>query len=387
MIVTDSIQTTLRDYQSALASDREIYPYLTSRNNARYKRDLKAPAIYKAAIQARLADPLQTEEIMRCANSLGTLAGVLVTQRRLDLLKYDFPEITSATTDFSAEAVQYNQEIVTRIAAPQAAQRYNVPSGANPPAFGYIDNSAADTDVPVAINQHGYVQFSFNANDMASTKRLLFGEQQDGMHFSMGLDLVTTLLNLITPDAFPGQAGGGAGTAALSVPGSTIATSDQMNRGIVIAMKAALNQRGAILGNRTLLLNEQYHALLENDTTIVGNLINQDSNHAIKTARLPIIAGFQPFESPYLPTTNSLVGFGFRQDALVLATRLPGDYSKVFEGVDGGGKTEIVTNPDTGISVMLVMFVDHHLGTASMRIAYMFGVAVGNPLSGQLLVS
>ena len=158
-----------------------------------------------------------------------------------------------------------------------------------------------------------------------------------------------------------------------------------MNRGIVVAMKAALNQRGAILGNRTLLLNEQYHALLENDTTIVGNLINQDSNHAIKTARLPIIAGFQPFESPYLPTTNSLVGFGFRQDALVLATRLPGDYSKVFEGVDGGGKTEIVTNPDTGISVMLVMFVDHHLGTASMRIAYMFGVAVGNPLSGQIL--
>ena len=384
----EDINRVCVQYIKAMEKDQDLYPYMTGKGAKKFEAKLEAPRIYKDAIQARLADPKSSDAVMRCANALGTLAGVLVVQRRLDLLKYEFPEINRCTTDFSAEPVDFNQQITTRTTTPQAASRYVAPTYVNnAPAGGYVDNSVADTDVIVTINQHGYVQFTFTANDLASTKRLLFPEQEEGMHFSMGYDLVNTLLALVTPAAFPGQPGGGAGTAAMAVPGSTVATPDQMNRQVVIAMKAALNQRGAILGKRTLLLNEQYHAALESDTTIVGNLINKDSGEAIATSRLPKIAQFDPYEAPYLPAANNLVGFGFRQDALVMACRLPNDYSKVFPGVTGGGVTQIVTNPDTGLSVVLTMFIDHRGGSASMRIAYMFGVAVGNPLSGQLLVS
>lgn len=385
------ITHTLKTYMKARTTDHPIYSYFNERNASRMLSDeLKSPHIYSRGIRKLMGNKESAQAVMRCArqldymqgaNAIGLLAGVLVVQRRLDLMKWEFPEIARVTTDFSASPVNYNQQITTRIVAPQAAGRYDA-------VAGYVSQSVADTDVNVTINQHGFVQFTFTANDLAATTRLLFPEQEEGMHFSMGLDLVSNLLALITPGNFPGQVGDNTATpTGATVPGITKAQLDQMGRNVVIALKTALNQRGATGGNRTLLLNELYHAALEGDTTIVGNIVNPDSGHAISTSRLPIISGFQPYESPYLPAANNLVGVGFRQDALVMASRLPNDYANVFPGVTGGGVTQIVTNPDTGLSVTLTMFLDHQKGWTSMRLAYMFGVAVGNPRAAQLLVS
>ena len=146
-------------------------------------------------------------------------------------------------------------------------------------------------------------------------------------------------------------------------------------------MKKTVNRRSCstalITGNSSL------------DTTVVGNLINVDSGDSIQDGTLPIIAGFKPIEAPYLPATaagaGTLAGFGFRSDAFALAARTPNDYSKVFPAVTGGGVVEIVTNPDVGLSVMLVMFLDHKLGQTRMRVAWMWGVAVGNGKCGQTL--
>ena len=354
-----------------------------------YRGVLKAMAEEKDALKrgimyAREIRPLVSKDgdswapVIRGANTLGTLAGILVVQRSLDLLKYSFPELSAVSTDFSAEPANFNQQITTRLRTVPGVVSYD-------PVAGYADSAVNDSDVNVTINAHRAVQIVYTANDLASTKRLLFPEQEEGMHFALGLDLVTALLANITAANFPGQPGGGVGTLALAVPGKTTATLDQFARPTVIAMKAALNQRGAMGGKRTLLLDELYHSSLEADTTIVGNLINRDSGDAIANSRLPRIAQFDPYEAPYLPSANNLHGFGFRADALALAARLPNDYSTVFPGVTGGGVVQTVTNPDTGMSVMVVMFLDHKLGQTRFRVALMYGTAVGNPLAGQLL--
>lgn len=320
-------------------------------------------------------------EVLKLANTLGTLSGIIVTQRALELLKFEFPELSRITTDFSAEPVQFNQQVTTRTRAVPGVTSYD-------PVAGYSDSNVTDTDVDITISQHRAVQIVYTANDLASTKRLLFPEQEEGMHFALGNDLVTNLYALITPANFPGQAANAANALTpLAVPGTTVAGLDQFARPTVIAMKTALNLRGVTGGTRTLLLSSLYHAQLEADTTIVGNLINVDSGRAIGTSVLPPIARFQPFEAPNLPTTGNLQGFGFRADALAIAARLPNDYSTVFPGVTGGGVVQIVTNPDTGLSVMLVMFLDHKLGQTRMRVALMYGTAVGQGASGQLLVS
>jgi hypothetical protein len=102
---------------------------------------------------------------------------------------------------------------------------------------------------------------------------------------------------------------------------------------------------------------------------------------------LPPIKNIQPFEVFNLPTAETLTGFAGSAEALALATRVPNDYSQLMPDVNGGGVVQIVTNPDTGISVMLVRYVDHKLAEAAWRLALMWGAAKGNPSSGQRLVT
>jgi hypothetical protein len=57
---------------------------------------------------------------------------------------------------------------------------------------------------------------------------------------------------------------------------------------------------------------------------------------------------------------------------------VPNDYTLALPGASNGN-VSVVTNPDTGISVQLVQYVDHNLAAATARVATMYGVAVGNP--------
>lgn len=322
------------------------------------------------------------QDVMRAANAIGTTAGVLVVQRCLDLLKYELPLLSRITTDFSAEPVKYGQAVYTRLRAVPVVGTYNT-------ATGYPDSDVTDTDATITINQHKCVQIVYTANDLASTARLLFPEQEEGMHYAIAQDMMNGLTALMTAANFPGQAGGGVGVLAPASPGNTVAPLDQFARATVIAVKSALHLRGVMGGTRSILLNSLYHGQLELDTTVVGNLINRDSDSSIQDGTLPIVAGFKPIEAPYLPANavggGTLAGFGMRADALALAARLPNDYSNVFPGVTGGGVVQIVTNPDTGMSVMLVMFLDHKLGQTRMRVAWMWGAAVGNGNCGQTI--
>jgi hypothetical protein len=86
-----------------------------------------------------------------------------------------------------------------------------------------------------------------------------------------------------------------------------------------------------------------------------------------------------------MPSNNAnLVGFAGSKSALVIATRTPNDYTTVMPGASFGN-VQMVSDPDIGITVMQVQYVNHTLGTATSRIALMYGVAPGQTAAGQLI--
>lgn len=298
------------------------------------------------------------------SNSLGTVSGELVTQRALSLLKLSFPLLSRISTDFSGDNAAFGQTIKTRIRSVPLATDYNTTTG-------YATSDATTTDVPVVIDNHKAVQISFNANELAGGDRDLFGEQVEGCQYALGKALVDALYALITAANFTN-----ATTKALSTFG----------RADVTAMAKALYDRGVPGMGRFLLLNSAYYEKLQSDATIV-NLAAYQRPEVITQYELPPIAGFDVLQAVGLPTTLNLTGFAGAPDALALATRLPNDYSAALPGATGGGVVSTVTNPDTGISVMLVQHVNHTLGAAFWRIALMFGVAKAQVASGQRLIS
>lgn len=306
------------------------------------------------------------ERAIQAANSIGTLSGDLVVQQSLDNLLHQFPMLSRVVTDFSGAGAMKGQNIVTRVRGQRAASTYSEETG-------YAAGNASHTDVEVTIDTHIYDQVAFNANELASTRRKLFDEEEEGMHYSLGLAITDALYALITT-----------GNYTLTPVTKSLV---EFGRDSIVDMKTSLHTAKVYGGTRTLLLNSSYYGATEKDTTVINNQSNPAAAQVFAQSKLPPIAEFSPFEAGNLPTTGNLVGFGFRQDAMLLATRVPNDYTNALPGVPSTGLVQVVTQPETGLSVLVTKYVDHDLGTAKMRVAIIYGVAKARATAGVILRS
>jgi hypothetical protein len=303
--------------------------------------------------------------------NLATLSGSLVSQRTLELLKYTFPTLTMFTTDFSDQGAQFNQTIITRTVGIPSVTDYNT-------STGWAASTATTVDVPVTINKHKGVNIVFNEQILASTVRRLFDEFSPAAAYAMALQMVNDLYANITDANFPNN---------------TVVATASFARTSVIDIGVQLTLRGVplALGSRTLLLWPTVFAKLVADTALITfaayqkpELITAPQNGA--SLVIPVDT-FQVVNAPNLPSNNAnLTGFGCSKSALVIATRMPNDYTSAMPGASYGN-VQMITEPDIGMSVMLTQFVDHKLANATFRLSWMYGTAAGQSNAGQLLKS
>lgn len=323
-----------------------------------------AAAIYAREIRGNnemLDMPLQA------ANAPGTLSGTLISQRTLELLKFSFAALTSITADFSDMAASFGQTVKTRIVAIPSVQTYD-------PTTGWTQNDQDATDISVTISNHKGVNIVFDSNTLASTVRQLFNEFAPGAAYALAKDLIDALYALITTGNFPGAA--------------TVSQLADFDRSQLINLGVALNLRGVPMGadNRSLLLYSTYYGKLEEDTAL-SRLSAYGGNAMIATGVLPNVQGFKAIDAPNLPQNGAnIVGFGFSKSALVAASRVPNDYTTILPGASFGN-VMVIADPDLGISALQTQYVNHDKGSASQRIAWMYGVAPGQANAGQLLTS
>lgn len=301
-------------------------------------------------------------------SDVGSLAGDLVTQRTLELLKFQFPILGRITTDFSDQPISYGQTVISRFLTVPTIATYSTSTGWTTPG-----SNPTSTDAIVTINQHKGVPIRFQENQLAGTMRRLFDEFAPAAAYCLAKDMVDALYALITAGNFT--------AAAIKADATAFGRSE------VIDMGTALTKRGVPMGpaNRSLLLNSDYFGALAKDSAIV-TLAAFQKPEIIEQGVLPNVHGFGVVDAPNLPTTGNLAGFGFSKSALIIASRLPNDYASILPGASYGSVTTI-TDPDLGLSVMQVQYVDHKLGFAESRIALMYGVAAGQINAGQRLTS
>lgn len=326
------------------------------------KDPLKKAAIFATDLSERISKG-ETLPI-RAANTLGTLAGEIVAQQALELLTLEEPMLNAFSTDFSGEAARLNQQITSRIIGIPTADDYDADNG-------YESQAAVMTDVPVTITAHRFTQAEFGANELAGTSRRLFDEIAPAMADAIGHDAIAIALAVIT--------------AANFTEAPTTEALINFGRKTVIGMGGALRDRG-VRRNRSLLLTGSYYDALFTDETISLLAANQKQDLVTDDQMIPV-HGFNVMRCPTLPGANNITGFGCGKSAVVVAGRVPADYANALPGATGGGTSQIITNPKSGLSVHLVQFVDHKLGKAYSRMAYMLGAAKGQIKAGQILRS
>lgn len=367
---------------SSIANTIKGYALMSIKNDGAMERgvffrDKIAPVIAKVGgihfgrELSRAVAAFSSDKEVLAANSLGTLVGNLISQQSLALLRYEFPELTLFTTDFSDAAAKLNQAVYTRLKSAIAASAY---SG----TFTAADTT--DSDVSVTIDTHAYAQVKFNANELGGTNRDLFGEQGEVLSYAIGKDLVDALYAKMVIASFPttalilGTTGGGTG--------STDGTG--YNRSSAIAAAKKLQSLLQPKQGRFNLLNSDAFGGLMSDAAVVS-LATYQKPEIITGYDLPPVAGLKTVEAVNLPSTANKVAFAGSPRALIIATRIPNDYTTALSG-SSYGNVSTIKDPNTGMTVMQTAFVDHATGTANLRLSVMRGVAVGDPSGAVITV-
>ena len=367
-ITQNDVLAACRAYSDCLEKQSAVCGSSAAMNGIRERIAMDQARIWERAISPAIRGGWDTS-ILAANNSdpnLQTLAGTLVVQRALELLPINYPILTAVTSDFSAERLALNQEMTTRIITIPAVKTYSAENG-------WDDGTPAATDVHLTIDKHVGVPLTFNANQISGTLRNLFDEMTSAASAALAKDMVTSLYALLTAENFPN---------------ATVCDLANFGRGAVVDISTEMTLRGVPIeeGNRTLLLAPAFFGALAKDPAVL-TLATRGQPEAGERSSLANVADFRVSNSPTLPSTENLCGFAFSRSALVIATRLAGDYMKALPVEATYGNRYVISEPQLGISVQVVDYVNHLLGTATRRLSLMYGVALGNGLAGQRLVS
>ncbi len=136
------------------------------------------------------------------------------------------------------------------------------------------------------------------------------------------------------------------------------------------------------LGDRFFAYNSAIEVARLDDPLIVAALNNPANEEAIKTGRLPQVAGLR--QAPYYGINAdsgglTVIGAAGTPDATCYAMRAPKDPEEVF-GPDGPkfpGVLGYITEPISGCRVMVEQWIDTELGL-NTRLHWLEGYAVGN---------
>jgi hypothetical protein len=114
---------------------------------------------------------------------------------------------------------------------------------------------------------------------------------------------------------------------------------------------------------------------------------------AFGNSELPELYGFDIHESQlmydvaYSDTgwTPGVYGFAGLREAMLFVSRIPNDYNLALPGIPATAAVQVVTEPDTGISVLFSKWVDNAAKQINAECAVMYQAAQGHPQMGALL--
>jgi hypothetical protein len=315
------------------------------------------------------------------ADSLGTLAGTLVLQRSLPLFKYSYPVLNALWTDFSATPGLYNQTEETRIIVVPAVQTFDPTVGNDGRPKGWQTVVAAQTtDVPVKLDTYVGVPIVFGQATISATIRRLFDEQGPAAIYAMAKYYVNKVTALFTPANYNAYAAVSGTLVPDAYPTYGVALKN-FGMDAIDDLEAIFDANEVPPTDRILLLNAKYHGALRKDPRLGLFFAAMQKPDMITAGVLPDLNGFKPLRAPWLPSANNLVGMAMHKAGAVLKQRLPTDFTQALNVMVPGSVTT-VTDPDSGLSCLLVQYINLSGNFAEWRVEALLGVAVGDKRGG-----
>lgn len=372
-------------------------------------------------------DDFMLRDIIRAADytdpnsQVGTLATGLILMRNLGYLKNKLSWMPYFTTDLRNEPIQFGHPVITRYITPPGVLTYipgvgftsdattisnagagSVQSGIATQTSGTVTKSTPGaTDVSVTINQFKGTEIEFPISTLAATVRNLFAEQRGAQTYSLAEHINDFVMQKIFASTWQGTVTSLTLGNSFGLPG-------------MIALKNRMTLSKIPDAGRFALLHSTYSdALLTDGNMLTAKailaLINKDAS-AFEQSDIPSLFGIKPLEAQRASYTAAnayaspnispdgvtvdfaaagvtKIGFAGNMSSMLFASRVPQDFTKAAQelGIPATSAIEIVTEPDSGLSVMVFKYVDNGKMSISHRVCLMYGAAQGDPRVGIVL--
>lgn len=434
----DTVKAVLHANEPFLKEQKNGGIVRAARQDVHALEDAIALSRTRSVITAKLADmvakgaeftPADVQNIVRAgdyadpagSNPLGILNTGLLLQWNLGWLANQLAPIADITTDLSGQPALFNQVVRSRyISVPGVMLKTSSNAWSTVPA--------STVDVNVTMDTHAGVPVSFNNNILASTPRQLFNEFKTPQMYGLGeyiiYKLIYTAMNGSTRIANDGTSTStitltpgytnGAGGHTFSVSGATLATftADLPEAMDESKFPGGDEQPGDSDLQRFAWVHGRVYASAAADTNFVINqsiwgAVAKSGENLIETGRFSrlgnikfrksqlvtdqcTVSGAGSAASPYVVSAGTYasatsVGVAGTRSSLLFVSRVPLDYTKVLPDVPSTAAVELVTEPKTGLTFMIVKYLDHAYELANLRVQLMFGTAIGDQRQGMLL--
>jgi len=334
-------------------------------------------------LNMRMSEIQDALEASTDSDSSGTLAGTLVLQRTLQHFRLNYPLFSKIYTDFSDQPALLNQTLETRTIGTLAVQTYNNTVGADGRPAGWDTVSpASTTDVPISVDEHVGVPVVFGSNTLSSTLRRVFDEMAPAMSYALAKYFVAKVYALFTAANYNAYAA----IVANKVPVAYATYAKGLNdfaRSAMVDLNMIFNPNEVPIPDRIVLLNSAYYAQVSKDPSLVTFYAGQQHPEIISEGELPKMSKFIPIEAPDFPSSANRVGMALQKNGVIAISRIPQDYTKALPGASYGTSTMITD--ETGMTLMLVQYVNHTGGYAESRMETMIGAKVGDKRGGLVL--
>tara|TARA_R110000868_G_scaffold245626_7_gene502220 strand:+ start:8289 stop:9896 length:1608 start_codon:yes stop_codon:yes gene_type:complete len=353
------------------------------------------------------ASDFSLKELVRAADTtdanVGTIATGLVLMKNLGYLKNIINFMPYISTDFRNEPALFNQPVFTRYIVVPTVTSYAAPTATGSGTTwnqtgGWSDSTANTVDTTVTINKHNGVQISFGTQLLGSTVRNLLSEQVGAQTYALGEQVVKDFLNSLYTSTWTG-----------TVNKYSLGTPFGLTGLVALKNRATLAKLPPI--GRFALLHSFYHDGILTDSNLVSAkaitaLVNKDLT-ALESAELPTLYGIKPLESQLSSAVNGTltspnissdgtsvdfataginqVGFLGNMSSMLMAARVPQDYTQAFKDIPATAAIEVVTDPDSGLSMLNCRYVNHQLAQVTNRLSLMYGFGQGDPRQGIIL--
>ena len=267
------------------------------------------------------------------ANTLGSTSnGKAIAQRALTTLVDSLPFLTKAVTDFSDVPARMNDTITTHLVTVGTASAYSTTAG-------YVAADRTQTDATISLSNLVHSTYAITDAEKYTSSIDLINRFASSAAYALGKKMVDVMLDLVTASCY---------SSTLSVTAGALTY-----RGVV-SLGYGLDNNKVPSNDRYAIVSPDNKASLLNDANIVANA--QIQGEAVRSGSVGLVNGIEVFSYTALPSAISK-GFAAQKEALIVAARVP-------EALDNyPGSQDVVTDPESGLSLAVREFVNPTLGT------------------------